>query len=94
VTLEQAHTRTRSSARWYNNDPDHSGIAYLHPTDVHASTAAQVITARQAVLDTACTANPDRFRHRPRRAASPPSEAWINKPTVQDKTLKNPAISP
>ena len=63
----------------------HSGIAYLHPADVHASRAAEIVAACQRVLDTAYAANPERFRHRPPQAAHPPSEAWINKPTVQTK---------
>jgi len=75
----------RRFAHWYNHDHYHSGIAYLHPADLHDGTAGETVTARQAVLDTAFQANPDRFRHRPPRAASPPAEAWINKPTLQTK---------
>jgi putative transposase len=84
-SLEEARSWMRRFAHWYNHDHYHSGIAYLHPADVHAGTAAEVVAARQAVLDAAYTANPDRFRHRPPQAASPPSEAWINQPTVQTK---------
>lgn len=82
---DQARTWMRRFAHWYNHDHYHSGIAYLHPADVHAGTADQTVAARQQVLDAAYQANPQRFRHRPPRAASPPTEAWINKPTVQTK---------
>ena len=75
----------RRFARWYNHEHYHSGIAYLHPVDVHDGTAGDTIAARQAVLDAAYQANPERFRHRPPRAATPPAEAWINKPTIQTK---------
>mgnify|MGYP000929429766 FL=1 len=75
----------RRFAHWYNHDHYHSGIAYLHPVDVHNGTAHKTVAARQTVLDTAYAANPDRFRNRPPRAASPPAEAWINQPTLQTK---------
>ena len=85
-SLEQARAWMRDFAYWYNHQHYHSGIAYLHPVDVHNGTATQVVTARQAVLDAAYTTNPDRFRnHRP-VAAHPPTEAWINKPIVQTKS--------
>lgn len=85
-SLEEARLWMRRFVRWYNHDHYHSGIAYLHPADVHAGTATQIIAARQQVLDAAYQANPERFRNRPPQAASPPVEAWINKPTVQTKT--------
>lgn len=84
-SLQEARTWMRRFARWYNHDHYHSGIAYLHPADVHAGTADEIVAARQRVLDAAYANNPQRFRHRPPRAASPPNEAWINKPTVQTK---------
>ena len=85
-SLDEARTWMRRFARWYNHDRYHSGIAYLHPADVHDGTAAEIVAARQLVLDGAFQANPDRFRNRPPRAARPPAEAWINKPTLQTKT--------
>lgn len=84
-TIDAARTWMRRFARWYNHDHYHSGIAYLHPIDVHNGTAHHTIAARQSVLDAAYAANPERFRHRPPQAAHPPTEAWINKPTVQTK---------
>lgn len=85
-TIDEARAWMRRFARWYNQEHYHSGIAYLHPADVHAGRTADIVAARQHVLDTAYRANPERFRHRPPQAAHPPSEAWINKPTVQTKT--------
>ncbi len=83
--IDQARTWMRRFAHWYNHDHYHSGIAYLHPSDVHAGTAAATIAERQHVLDAAYQANPDRFRNRPPRAATPPTEAWINNPIIQTK---------
>jgi putative transposase len=84
-TIDQARSWMRRFARWYNHEHYHSGIAYLHPADMHTGRATDIVAARQQVLDTAYTDNPERFRNRPPRAAHPPSEAWINKPTVQTK---------
>lgn len=84
-SLDEARSWMHRFARWYNHDHYHSGIAYLHPADVHTRQAAKIIAARQHVLDTAYQTNPERFRHRPPQAAHPPTEAWINKPTVQTK---------
>ena len=84
-SIDDARAWMRRFARWYNHEHYHSAIAYLHPADVHAGTAHHTIAARQAVLDAAYQANPERFRHQPPRAASPPTEAWINKPAVQTK---------
>jgi putative transposase len=86
TSIEEARAWMRRFARWYNHHHYHSGIAYLHPADLHAGRAGEIVTARQHVLDAAYQANPERFRHRPPQAAHPPSEAWINKPTVQTKT--------
>lgn len=85
-SLDEARTWMRRFAFWYNHDHYHSGIAYLHPADLHAGTAHETIAARQHVLDAAYQTNPERFRHRPPHAKTPPAEAWINKPTVQTKT--------
>jgi putative transposase len=86
ASLDQARTWMRRFVHWYNHDHYHSGIGYLHPADVHAGTAHHTIAARQGVLDAAYQANPARFRHRPPQAATPPTEVWINKPTIQTKT--------
>jgi len=85
-TIEQARAWMRDFVDWYNHEHYHSGIGYHHPADVHDHTALAVTTARQAVLDQAFAEHPARFRHRPPTAAPPPTEAWINKPTVQTKT--------
>ena len=83
-TLDQARAWMREFVAWYNHTHYHSGIAYLHPADVHAGTTSPIIiAARQAVLDAAYATHPERFRHRPPATKTPPVEAWINKPTVQ-----------
>ncbi|CAN5580991.1 hypothetical protein BH24ACT15_BH24ACT15_36830 [soil metagenome] len=76
----------RRFARWYNHEHYHSGIAYLHPADLRDGIAGATIAARQAVRDAAYRANPKRFRNRPPKAPTPPTEAWINNPTPKSKT--------
>ena len=81
-TIEQARKWMRTFAHWYNNVHYHSGIGYLRPADLHASNHAPILTARQAVLDTAHTTHPQRFTKRP-TPPTPPAIAWINKPSIQ-----------
>lgn len=65
---------------WYNFEHHHSGLAMLTPADVHFGRVEQRIAERQAVLDAAFHAHPERFpRGRP-IAQRPSREVWINKP--------------
>lgn len=66
---------------WYNDEHRHSGIAMLTPAQLHYGEADEVLAARQAVLDAAWAAHPERFvRGRP-RVAPRPAAVWINPPT-------------
>ena len=80
--IAAARTWMRRFAAWYNADHYHSGIGYHHPADVHNGTATTTVTKRQAVLDQAYQAHPNRFRNKPPTAPALPTEAWINKPTI------------
>jgi len=70
----------------YNHEHRHSGIGWHTPASVHYGTAEQIREQRQATLDAAHTAHPDRFNHRP-HAPKLPDEAWINQPTQQTQTV-------
>ncbi len=85
-SLEDARVWMRKFVTWYNTEHYHSGIGYLHPADLHNGTAGTVIDARQAVLDAAYQAHPERFIAGPPKADRPPAAAWINKPTIQTKS--------
>ena len=85
-SAEHAQAWMRRFVSWYNCELYHSGIGYLHPADVHAGRADEIVAERQAVLDAAYKANPQRFRNGPPKAARPPAEAWINQPAIQTKT--------
>jgi putative transposase len=69
----------------YNHDHRHSGIGLHTPADVHHGRAAAIRAARQAVLDAAYTARPDRFRQPP-SAPRIPEATWINQPQEQPLT--------
>ena len=65
---------------WYNYEHHHSALAMLTPADVHYGRADQRIRQRQAVLDVAFIAHPERFPHGQPLVRKPATEVWINKP--------------
>jgi putative transposase len=68
---------------WYNAEHYHSGIAWLHPIDVHYGRAEQVRAIRADVLNAAYARHPERFVSKPPQPAALPAAAWINKPPDQ-----------
>jgi putative transposase len=82
-SLEHARQIMRALVDWYNDEHYHLGLALLHPADVHYGRAADIVAARQRVLDAAHAAHPERFvRGRPVQKAPPPA-AWINPPPTE-----------
>ena len=64
-----------------NAEHYHSGVAWLHPIDVHYGRAEQVRAIRADVLDAAYARNPERFVSKPRnRLSSPPRPGSTNHP--------------
>lgn len=82
ANIESARRFTDEFFHDYNHHHRHSGIGLHTPADVHHGRADQIRAARQAVLDAAYTARPDRFT-RPPRAPRIPEAAWINQPQEQ-----------
>ena len=74
--------------RWYNQEHRHSGIGLLTPAMVHFGEAPAVLARRQAVLDAAYQAHPDRFVRRPPKPLPLPSAVWINKPVPTGQNTK------
>jgi hypothetical protein len=66
----------------YNEVHYHSGIALLTAGDVHRGTAPVIIAQRQAVLDRAHHAHPERFVRGKPAHPSPPPVVWINPPAT------------
>ena len=71
---------------WYNHQHHHSGLQLLTPATVHYGQAAQLISKRQAVLDDAFLAHPERFVRRPPQHRSLPEAVWIN-PQLQTRKI-------
>lgn len=65
---------------WYNNDHHHSGLGFLTPAQVHHGLADDALRQRQAVLEHAYEAHPERFPRGAPMVTAPPSEVWINPP--------------
>jgi len=74
---------------WYNTEHRHTGIGYLTPEAVHYGEAARILQERQAVLDRAFQAHPERFvRGRP-TPPELPGAVWINKPAESGAAQKS-----
>ena len=80
-SLEDARAWVRTFVAWYNHEHRHSGLGLLTPATVHQGRGEQARHARQAVLDTAYAAHPERFVRRPPTPPVLPEAVWINPPT-------------
>jgi putative transposase len=65
---------------WHNSEHHHWGLGLLTPAAVHFGHADAILAARQAVLDAAHAAHPERFVRHPPHPLSLPREVWINPP--------------
>ena len=80
VSYEHARGTCAEFFPWYNHQHHHSGLGYLTPAVVHFRRTEEILAARQAALDAAFAAHPERFIHRPPRTSRPPEAVWINPP--------------
>ena len=64
--------------RWYNYEHHHAGIAYFTPANVFFGEVPTVSAVRQAALDTAYEAHPERFVQGRPCVPKPPSFIEIN----------------
>lgn len=78
--LQDARSFSQEFFAWYNEQHRHSGIGLLTPAVVHHGEAAAVVEKRQAVLNVAYNAHPERFVRKPPKPPEAPKEVWINKP--------------
>jgi putative transposase len=85
-SIEDARGFCPSFFRWYHYEHHHSGLGLMPPAVVHLGKAADLLVQRQAVLDTAFQAHPERFVRKPPRPPSLPTAVWINRPPDQEKT--------
>lgn len=66
--------------QWYNAEHHHGGLALLTPETVHHGRAQQALEARQATLEAAHAAHPERFVRGIPRPAELPAAVYINPP--------------
>lgn len=85
-SIEDARGFCQSFFRWYNFEHHHSGLGLMTPAVVHLGKAADLLLQRQAVLDNAFQAHPERFVRRPPKPPSLPTAVWINRPKEEEKT--------
>ena len=77
---------------WHNDDHHHSGLALFTPADVFFGRVEVVRATRQAALDAAYAAHPERFPHGPPRVAMPPTEVHINPAAVEAVSIPAAAV--
>lgn len=75
---------------WHNEEHHHSSLALFTPSDVFHGRVEQVRAIRQAALDGAYQAHPERFPNGPPRVSLPPSAVQIN-PLAVDALSVAPA---
>lgn len=77
-SLDEAYAFCTRFFAFYNAEYCHLGIALHTPVSVHNGTYVKLRDQRQATLDNAYAAQPDRFRNRPPRALERDQLVWIN----------------
>lgn len=84
-SIIDARSWGRAFFDWYNNRHHHTGIALLTPADVHSGRAAEKLQQRQAILQQAFAAHPERFVRGAPVVPALPGEVWINPPQGDNK---------
>ena len=82
--LEASRTWVAGFVHWYRNEHYHSGIKFLHPADVHAGKAAEILEKRQVVYEAAKAAHPERWHGRKTRDWTMPVAVYLNPPAKVD----------
>ena len=75
---------------WYNVDHQHSGLALFTPADVFYGRVEEIAMRRQAALDDAYAAHPERFPNGPPVVRRPPAAVHINPLPVDDNVVPAP----
>jgi len=88
ANLADARGWMRTFVRWYNHQHRHSGIAFLTPDVVHRGLAEAVLDARQATLNQAYAAHPERYPRGCPQVGRLPSQVGINLP----RPPRDPAV--
>ena len=79
-SIIDARSWSRAFFDWYNNQHHHTAIALLTPADVHSGRATEKLQERQAILQQAYAAHPERFVRGAPVVPQLPDAVWINPP--------------
>ena len=93
-SIEDARAHCKAFFHWYNHQHGHSGIALFTPADVHQGLIETRLQTRQATLDAAFRAQPNRFKGTPPLAQRPPNAVWINPPQTSPDTPDISILAP
>ena len=83
-SIEDARSHCQTFFAWYNGQHCHSGIAHMTPHSVHYGQAQAMREVRQATLNAAFTATPNRFKGLHPCLKPMPTAAWINPPSKEN----------
>jgi len=83
-SLRHAQTWMQNFEQWYCYEHHHTALGLMTPAAVHFGTAESLWLKRQAVLQAACQAHPERFSRKPPIPPRWPEQVGINAP----KTLE------
>jgi len=85
-SIEQAREWMRLFVHWYNHEHHHTGLSLFTPADVHFGQVDQILQQRNAVLTNAYEKHPERFVRGLPQHTRPPSQVWINPPSVDSNS--------
>ena len=77
-SLEDARQWSRMTLEWYNHEHHHEGLGWMTPYQVHYGQAEQLRERRQATLNAALAAHPERFVRGHVEAPGPPKRVSLN----------------
>jgi len=83
-SLPDARTWAQAFFPWYNDEHHHSGLGYMTPKAIHYGEAMQLWVKRQAALELACAAHPERFVKGAPVPPALPTTVWINPPKLAE----------
>jgi putative transposase len=89
-SIEDARSCCGPLFDWYNHDHRHTGLNLFTPASVHFGSHHQLRRTRQAAMDAAYAAYPERFVHGPPSVHGPPLQAWINPPHPKSNKSTSP----
>ena len=82
--IDAARRWVAGFVHWYREDHYHSGIKFLHPADVHAGKAPEILEKRHKVYEAAKVAHPNRWHGRKTRDWTMPKAVYLNPPKQSD----------